>query len=92
MTVLEVKDLQVSLDGRKIIDGLSFSVQRGETLTVLGPNGVGKTTLVRAITGLVPYQGSVKFFGKDLKDYTRKQLAASGGHEPEAGDHAWVHG
>lgn len=76
MTVLEVKDLQVSLDGRKIIDGLSFLVQRGETLTVLGPNGVGKTTLVRAITGLVPYQGSVKFFGKDLKDYTRKQLAA----------------
>lgn len=67
MTVLEVKDLQVSLDGRKIIDGLSFSVQRGETLTVLGPNGVGKTTLVRAITGLVPYQGSVKFSERTSK-------------------------
>ena len=67
MTVLEVKDLQVSLDGRKIIGGLSFSVQRGETLTVLGPNGVGKTTLVRAITGLVPTKAQSSFSERTSK-------------------------
>ncbi|MDD2431982.1 MAG: ABC transporter ATP-binding protein [Bacillota bacterium] len=75
MAVLEVTNLQVNLDSRVIIDNLTFSVESSETLSVLGPNGVGKTTLVRAITGLLPFEGQVKFFGRDLKSYSRKQLA-----------------
>ena len=75
MSVLEVKDLTVSYGQKEIIKKLSFTVESGETLAVLGPNGVGKTTLVRALTGILPFQGEVSYFGRDLKKYTRKELA-----------------
>ena len=56
---MEVKDLNVVLDGEKIIEDLSFSVRRGDVLTVLGPNGAGKTVLLKTLLGLLPYQGRI---------------------------------
>lgn len=50
--MLEVKNLSKSFDGRNIIKDLSFSLKNGETMTVVGPSGVGKTTLLRIIAGL----------------------------------------
>ena len=58
-TLLEVKDLNVELDGEKIIENLSFQVKLGEILTILGPNGAGKTVLLRTLLGFLPYQGSI---------------------------------
>lgn len=74
-SVLSVEGLDVSYGQKKIIRDLSFKLNAGESLSVLGPNGVGKTTLVRAITGILPYEGTVSYFGKDLKQYARKELA-----------------
>ena len=64
--VVTVKELSVILGGTKILDGLSLNVQEGEFLGIVGPNGGGKTTLLRVILGLQkPTSGSVKVFGND---------------------------
>ena len=57
--ILIVKNLNVELGNEKIIENLSFKVERGETLVVLGPNGAGKTILFKTLLGLLPYTGEV---------------------------------
>ena len=57
--LISVKDLSVSLSGRKVIDAANLSVHPGEFIGLLGPNGAGKTTLMRAILGLVPFTGTI---------------------------------
>jgi len=52
--MLDVKDLKVSYDAAQVLDGVSLSVSEGETVALLGRNGMGKTTLVRALCGLTP--------------------------------------
>ncbi len=51
-TLLEVKDLSVTLDGRKIINGISFELKPQEVLAVIGPNGAGKSVLLRTLVGI----------------------------------------
>jgi len=60
-TILEVKNLQVEFGGKKVIENVSFSVEKGDSLAIIGPNGSGKTTLFRALIGAVPYSGEIKF-------------------------------
>ncbi len=57
--ILEVRNLRVELDGKLILDGISFKLYEGEILAVLGPNGAGKSTLLKAILGMVPYEGEI---------------------------------
>lgn len=64
--ILSVKNLNVELDGEKIIKNLSFKVERREILTILGPNGAGKSTLFKTLLGLLPYQGEISW-AKDMK-------------------------
>ena len=63
-TALAVRDVVVELGRRRILDGVSFEVGRGEFTALCGPNGGGKTTLLRAALGLVPLaQGSIEVLG-----------------------------
>jgi urea transport system ATP-binding protein len=65
--LLEVRDLSVVFDGLRAIDGVDFTVQKGELRFLIGPNGAGKTTLIDIITGLTkPTTGTVVFDGKSL--------------------------
>ncbi|MBQ7248160.1 MAG: ABC transporter ATP-binding protein [Lachnospiraceae bacterium] len=67
MALLEVKDLEVSYGVIKAIKGISFEVNRGEIIALIGANGAGKTTTLHAISGLIPIAGgSIEFDGKDL--------------------------
>ncbi|QSE79663.1 urea ABC transporter ATP-binding protein UrtD [Rhodococcus koreensis] len=63
---LEARDLRVSFDGFKAVDGVDLTLMQGDLRFLIGPNGAGKTTLVDAITGLVPATGSVTKSGVEL--------------------------
>lgn len=59
--ILTVSNLSVSFGNQKVLDNISFSVERDGTLAIIGPNGAGKSVLFRAILGLIAYQGEVKW-------------------------------
>ena len=64
--VIEVDNLVKRYDGRAVVDGVSFSVERGEVFGILGPNGAGKTTIVESIEGLrKPDGGRIRVLGLD---------------------------
>lgn len=65
--ILKVKDLSKSYSGKKIVNGLSFSVREGQVVGLLGPNGAGKTTAFYMTIGLIkPDSGSVHFQGNEV--------------------------
>jgi len=77
--VLEVFDLQVSYGAIKAVDGVSFGVPRGRIVTLLGANGSGKTTTLRAITGLAaPLGGRIVFEGRELKGRPTHEIIRAG--------------
>ncbi len=77
-TILEVRDLEKSYRKRPVVDGVSFSVGKGEIVGLLGPNGAGKTTSFRMSVGMVrPDAGSITLLGIDvgrLPMYRRARL------------------
>ncbi|MBU4315052.1 metal ABC transporter ATP-binding protein [Patescibacteria group bacterium] len=75
MNLLEVKNLNVTLDKEKIIDNLSFNVKPGEILTILGPNGAGKSVLLRTLLGFIPYEGTVTWNKKPRIGYLPQGLS-----------------
>jgi zinc transport system ATP-binding protein len=74
VVLLDVKHLTVTLDGSSILSDLSFTVNEGEFLTILGPNGSGKTVLMKALLGLLPYQGEVDWHKKPKIGYLPQGL------------------
>jgi branched-chain amino acid transport system ATP-binding protein len=83
--MLEVEALSISYGQRRALDGVSLSVAEGEIVTLLGANGSGKSTMLRAISGLVrPQRGRVVFRGQDLARWSADRIVAAGiGHVPE---------
>jgi zinc transport system ATP-binding protein len=73
-TLLEVKDFSLTLDHSTILSNLNFSVDEGEFLTILGPNGSGKTVLVKALLGLLPHEGKVRWLKKPTIGYLPQGL------------------
>ncbi|MGA7615533.1 MAG: metal ABC transporter ATP-binding protein [Thermoanaerobaculia bacterium] len=63
MPILEVRNVSVSLDGRTILEDVSFSMERSDSLAIIGPNGAGKTVLLKCLLGLLPYRGEVRWSG-----------------------------
>ena len=81
---LEVRDLVVAYDGIQALRGVSFTVLKGEIVTLIGANGAGKTSILRAISGLVAYGGAVLFEGQDLKRVPAHRIVGLGiAHVPE---------
>ena len=75
--ILRVQNLKVKLKGRSVFEDLSFSAQAGDVIGVVGANGVGKTTLMRCLAGLVrESKGQVQWEGKSLKPRQRQKLCA----------------
>ncbi|MGC5031554.1 ABC transporter ATP-binding protein [Micromonospora sp. DT229] len=72
---VELRDLQVKLDGVPILTGVDLTVRSGEWVTVIGPNGAGKSTLLRAVGGLLPVPHPVRLFGTPLGDLRRRDRA-----------------
>jgi Fe-S cluster assembly ATP-binding protein len=79
--MLEIKNLQVMVDGREILKGLDLTVNKGEVHAIMGPNGSGKSTLAHVLAGKDAYEvtgGSVSFDGADLLAMQPDERAARG--------------
>ena len=75
MTALVLDRVSVRLGGAEILDDVTAEVERGEWVAVIGPNGAGKTTTLRAVAGLVSYEGRIEVHGDDASKLRRRELA-----------------
>ena len=85
MAMLEVKDLEVYYGMIQAIKGISFEVNKGEVIALIGANGAGKTTTLHTLTGLLsPKKGSVIFEGEDITKIPAHKIVSMGmAHVPE---------
>ncbi|MDD2695164.1 MAG: ABC transporter ATP-binding protein [Anaerolineales bacterium] len=85
--LLSIENLRVSYDRIKALHGISFDVDEGEIVCIIGANGAGKSTTLRAISRLIPAEAGSKmtFMGKDLLDYPADKVVSELGisHVPE---------
>lgn len=77
-TILSVNDLRFSVAGQRILDGVTFSMQKGQTVGVIGPNGCGKTTMFNCLSGFIAAEGSIHFAGKDISSLPAHARALQG--------------
>ncbi len=85
--MLEVRDLHAFYGKSHILHGVHLSVGKGEIVSLLGRNGVGRSTTVKAIMGMVDCHGSVKFKGEELVGHKAYEVAHKGlGYVPESRD------
>lgn len=73
--MLEVSNVRAGYGGVQIVHDVSFRLEPGENLCILGANGCGKTTLLRAIGNIIPFSGSVKLNGVELSSLKRRKIA-----------------
>jgi phospholipid/cholesterol/gamma-HCH transport system ATP-binding protein len=74
--IIEVTDLVRDFYGRKVLNGISFKVFKGDTLIVMGGSGCGKSTLLRHVVGsMKPTSGSIKLFGQEITAMHEEELA-----------------
>ena len=79
MAMLEVRDLEVSYGLIRAIRGVSFAVNEGEIVALIGANGAGKTTIMHAVAGLIPKRaGQVSFLGNDITNTPAYRLVSMG--------------
>ncbi|TAM99796.1 MAG: ABC transporter ATP-binding protein [Rhizobiaceae bacterium] len=79
MTILEVEDLHLTMGPQEILHGVSFSLAKGGIFAVLGSNGVGKTSLMRTISGIYrPKSGRIKLDGTDIAGLPSHEIVARG--------------
>ncbi|MDO5322453.1 MAG: ABC transporter ATP-binding protein [Clostridia bacterium] len=77
--MLKVTDLSVHYGGIEALKGISFEVGQGQIVTLIGANGAGKSTTLRAISGLVrPSAGSINFMGRDITALNSQKIVAEG--------------
>jgi len=82
--ILSVQDLSITYGNIKAVQGISFDVREGEIITLIGANGAGKSSTLRAISGLVPYGGQVTFRQTNLASVQPHRIVGMGvAHVPE---------
>lgn len=80
MPVLEIENLEVSYpDGTCAVSGLSFALEQGESAALIGANGAGKTSLLLAVLGLLPFSGRIRICGTELTPKTAAALRQKAG-------------
>lgn len=76
--LLSVKRLKVSYGGIHAVKGIDFTVNSGEQVTLIGANGAGKTSSLRALTGLLPFDGEILFDGRSIRGVPPHRLLQQG--------------
>jgi branched-chain amino acid transport system ATP-binding protein len=75
---LSVQNLAVYYGNIHAVKGVSFEVRENEIVTLIGANGAGKSSILRAISGLVPYKGDIVFHGENLRSHSADELVGMG--------------
>src|SRR5690348_6914975 len=81
MSLLEVKNLHVEIEGKKILNGLDLTIEKGKVHAIMGPNGSGKSTLAYVLAGKDDYEitdGEVLFEGENILDMEPDERASKG--------------
>src|SRR6187431_164511 len=81
MPLLEIKNLHVEIDGKKILNGLDLVVNKGEVQAIMGPNGSGKSTLAHVLAGKAEYEvteGEILLDGENILEMQPDERAAKG--------------
>ena len=73
--MLTLQNVSAGYNGIDVINNISLNVKEGENLCIIGPNGCGKTTLIKAISGIIPHSGTIKIDGIDINKMKREQVA-----------------
>ena len=73
--MLTLQNVTAGYNGIDVIYNISLSVKEGENLCIIGPNGCGKTTLIKAISGIIPHQGIIKIDGNNISNMKRVDVA-----------------
>ncbi|MEI3058416.1 MAG: ABC transporter ATP-binding protein [Eubacteriales bacterium] len=77
--MLEIRDLRVSFGGIRAVDGISFDVEEGKIVTLIGANGAGKSTILRSIAGITkPQSGKIVFSGSDITGQSPDRIVSQG--------------
>lgn len=81
MTIVSIENLSVSYDGKKVLEDVNLSINSDDFIGIIGPNGGGKTSLVKSILGLIPHEGNV-IFSKQLMENGKPKI----GYLPQIND------
>ncbi len=76
--ILQISDLKVAYGGIHAVKGIDLEVRKGELVALIGANGAGKTTTMKAITGSLPYLGTISYEGKSLQGRGAYELVGNG--------------
>ena len=83
--LFEVKNISFSYDGEEIFENISFSIDKGDVLCILGPNGTGKTTMIKCLNGLHDIEsGDILINGKNIKKLSFKEISRHIGYIPQS--------
>ena len=77
-SILSISDLAISYGNIKAVKGISLDINEGEIVTLIGANGAGKSSTLRAISGVVPYKGDIRFKGTDLRSIPADKIVQNG--------------
>lgn len=84
MVAVRTRDLSFSYGEKEVFSDISFEADEGEILGLVGPNGCGKTTLIKCIDGILNPEGTIEIFGKDSKTFDRMEIAKKIAYVPQS--------
>ena len=77
-TILSIENLTISYGNIKAVDNISLEVNEGEIVSLIGANGAGKSSTLRAISGIIPYSGMVRYRGENMRGVAAHRIVAMG--------------